>query len=221
MGNPVQFITVVSGRECPDLLGLALPFSIFTCLDLSSSSANKIVLQTNWIHIVWIYLALILKRSVSACLLASTSTGHMIPTSYAPCRNTLYSHHCHHCHGVSHGCSGPRAVRSSGASSSSSYQNESPLPALSIIIQPSLLHSSLHQMGNSALVYLSAANLYANEKIIINEVHAWLAPINTTLHRQMIQMATFHIARQLGGVLMQWANQECAIILWFYLPYST
>lgn len=80
--------------------------------------------------------------------------------------------------------------------------------SLSSGFDPHLLHSSVSQVWDSRLVFLAAlpANLYANEKIIINEVHAWLAPINTTLHQQTILMATFHTARQLGGVLMWWSR---------------
>lgn len=58
----------------------------------------------------------------------------------------------------------------------------------------------------SWLEFLAAlpANLYANVKIIINGVHAWVTPINSTLHQQIIQMTTFYSARQLGGMLMWW-----------------
>lgn len=82
------------------------------------------------------------------------------------------------------------------------------IPLLCLVFWPHLLHSSVSQVRVSRLVFLAAppANLYANEKIIINEVHAWLAPINTTLHQQTIQMATFYTARQLGGVLMWWGK---------------
>lgn len=73
---------------------------------------------------------------------------------------------------------------------------------------PPLLHSSVGQAWDLRLAFLVAlpANLYANEEIIINEVHAWFPPINTTLHQKMIQIATFHTARHLGGVLMWWGR---------------
>lgn len=60
----------------------------------------------------------------------------------------------------------------------------------------------------SCLAFLAArpANLYANVKIIINSVHAMVAPINTTLHQQIIQMTTFYSGRQLGGMLMWWGE---------------
>lgn len=42
--------------------------------------------------------------------------------------------------------------------------------------------------------------------MIINGVHAWVAPINSTLHQEIIQMTTFYTARQLGGMLMWWGE---------------
>lgn len=61
----------------------------------------------------------------------------------------------------------------------------------------------------SSLAFLAAqpANLYANVKIIINGVHAWVVtPINTNLPQQIIQMTTFYSTRQLGGMLMWWGE---------------
>lgn len=83
-----------------------------------------------------------------------------------------------------------------------------PIPVLSLFLDPFCCAALLAKCETPRLVFLAAlpANLYANEKIIINEVHAWLAPINTTLHQQMTQMATFHRARHLGGVLMWWGR---------------
>lgn len=81
-------------------------------------------------------------------------------------------------------------------------------PVLFPILTPICCTALLAKCETGGLLFLapSPANLYANVKIIINEVHAWLAPINTTLRQQTIHMATFHTARQLGGVLMWWGR---------------